>query len=100
MQLNQTPPAASVFLGWNNAPVANYEQCDSCTGSATRPGPRRLLGPAHGHLGAHLQPLAPRPADLTAEEDVAGTEGGSSGSPVVNASSQVVGQLSGACGTK
>jgi hypothetical protein len=28
-----------------------------------------------------------------------GTEGGSSGSPVVNGSSQVVGQLSGACGT-
>jgi hypothetical protein len=41
----------------------------------------------------------PRGGWIYSRDAVGATEGGSSGSPVVNAAGQVVGQLSGACGT-
>jgi len=41
----------------------------------------------------------PRGERIYSRDDVGATEGGSSGSPVVNASGQIVGQLSGGCGT-
>jgi len=41
----------------------------------------------------------PRGERIYSRDTLGGTDGGSSGSPVVNGSDQVVGQLSGACGT-
>ena len=41
----------------------------------------------------------PRGSFLYSRDTLGGTEGGSSGSPVVNGSGQIVGQLYGACGT-
>ena len=41
----------------------------------------------------------PRGERIYSKDTLGGTDGGSSGSPVVNASDQVVGQLSGGCGT-
>ena len=41
----------------------------------------------------------PRGDRIYSRDVVGATEGGSSGSPVVNSSGQIVGQLSGACGT-
>jgi hypothetical protein len=41
----------------------------------------------------------PRGERIYSRDTLGGTDGGSSGSPVVNASNQVVGQLSGGCGT-
>lgn len=41
----------------------------------------------------------PRGPWIYSRDVIGATEGGSSGSPVFNASAQVVGQLSGACGT-
>jgi hypothetical protein len=41
----------------------------------------------------------PRGNRIYSRDEIGATEGGSSGSPVVNDAGQVVGQLSGACGT-
>jgi hypothetical protein len=97
LQLNQTPPSGSVFLGSTNAPVAN-------TNNAVL---HRISHPAwapQAYSRQHVDTSAPtcsgwpRGERIYSRTEVGGTEGGSSGSPVVNDSSQVVGQLSGACG--
>src|SRR5262245_46899193 len=98
LQLNQVPPAGSVFLGWNSAPVANSNNAPLY----------RISHPAWAPQAYSDQTVStsaptctgwPRGERIYSREGVGATEGGSSGSPVVNASGQVVGQLSGACGT-
>ncbi len=98
LTLNQAPPAGSVFLGWNNTPIAN-------TNNALL---YRISHPAwapQAYSAGHVDTSAgtctgwPRGERIYSRTTTGGTEGGSSGSPVVNGSSQVVGQLSGACGT-
>jgi hypothetical protein len=98
LQLNQAPPGTSIFLGWNNAPVA-------FTNGAVL---HRISHPAWAPQAYSRQNVStsagtcsgwPRGERIYSREDLGGTEGGSSGSPVVNSASQVVGQLSGACGT-
>jgi lysyl endopeptidase len=98
MQLNQTPPAGSVFLGWNSAPVANTNNVKLYRISHPAWAPQ-AYSDQHTDTSAPTCNGWPRGQRIYSRTDVAGTEGGSSGSPVVNASSQVVGQLSGACGT-
>jgi len=98
MQLNQTPPGGSVFLGWNNAPVANTNNVKLYRISHPAWAPQ-AYSDQHTDTSAPTCSQWPRGQRIYSRGDVAGTEGGSSGSPVVNASSQVVGQLSGACGT-
>ncbi len=98
LTLNQAPPSGSVFLGWNNTAIAN-------TNNALL---YRISHPAwapQAYSAGHVDTSAPtctgwpRGERIYSRTTTGGTEGGSSGSPVVNASSQVVGQLSGACGT-
>jgi len=98
LQLNQTPPAGSVFLGWNSTPVANSNNTPLY----------RISHPAWAPQAYSDQTVDtsaptctgwPRGERIYSREGVGATEGGSSGSPILNASSQVVGQLSGACGT-
>lgn len=98
LQLSQAPPAGSVFLGWSNAavsgshgtplyrvshpsgaPQAYSDQTVSTTAGTCQGWPRGPLIYSRGVNGA--------------------TEGGSSGSPVVNGSGIFVGQLTGGCGT-
>ncbi len=97
LQLNQAPPGGSVFLGWTNTPIAN-------TNNATL---YRISHPSwapQSYSAHHVDTSAPtctgwpRGQRIYSRDDVGATEGGSSGSPVVNSSSQIVGQLSGACG--
>ena len=99
LQLSQAPPAGSVFLGWNNTPIH------------AAPSSTKLYRISHpnwapqAYSDQHVDATAPtctgwpRGERIYSRTDAAGTEGGSSGSPVVNSSGQVVGQLSGACGT-
>jgi hypothetical protein len=98
LRLNQAPPGGSVFLGWNNTPVANTN------GAALY----RISHPAWAPQAYSADTVStsaptctgwPRGQRIYSRTTTGGTEGGSSGSPVVNASSQIVGQLSGACGT-
>jgi hypothetical protein len=98
LRLSQAPPAGSTFLGWNSAPVA-------FTNNATL---YRISHPAwapQSYWAGRVDTSAgtctqwPRGQRIYSRATAGGTEGGSSGSPVLNASSQIVGQLSGACGT-
>jgi len=98
LQLNQAPPSGSIFLGWNNAPVANTNNIDLYRISHPAWAPQ-AYSKQHTDTAAPTCQGWPRGQRIYSRTDVGGTEGGSSGSPVVNANSEIVGQLSGACGT-
>jgi hypothetical protein len=98
LTLNTAPPAGTVRLGFTSAPVANTN------GVALH----RVSNPNFGPQVYNEQTVNtstptctgwPRGERIYSRATLGGTDGGSSGSPVVNASDQVVGQLSGACGT-
>ena len=99
LQLNQMPPAGSVFLGWNSTAVANTNNTPLYRISHPAWAPQAWSS----DLVSTSAPTCtgwPRGERIYSRtQSPGGTEGGSSGSPVLNASSQVVGQLSGACGT-
>jgi trypsin-like peptidase len=97
-QLNTTPPSGTTLLGWTSTPVANTN------GVALH----RVSNPNFGPQVYNEQSVStsaptcsgwPRGERIYSYATLGGTDGGSSGSPVVNSSNQVVGQLSGACGT-
>jgi hypothetical protein len=98
LQLNQTPPGGSIFLGWNNAPVANTNNAPLYRISHPAWAPQAWSS-QHVDTSAPTCNGWPRGQRIYSRTDAGGTEGGSSGSPVLNGGSQVVGQLSGACGT-
>jgi len=98
VSLTQALPAGTVRLGFTNAPVANTN------GVALH----RVSNPNFGPQVYNEQSVStsaptcsgwPRGERIYSRDTLGGTDGGSSGSPVVNGSDQVVGQLSGACGT-
>lgn len=101
MRLAQAPEvnvSTVGYLGWNSTPVAN-------TNGATL---HRISHPSGSpqayskHSVSTSAPTCrswPRGSWIYSRDVTGATEGGSSGSPVLNASGQVVGQLSGACGT-
>ena len=99
LQLKAAPPSGSVFLGWTSDPVA------STNGVALR----RVSNPNFGpqvyseHAVSTSAPTCrrwPRGERIYSRDTLGATDGGSSGSPVVRQdSNQVVGQLSGSCGT-
>jgi hypothetical protein len=98
LSLNAAPPAGSVKLGFTSAPVANTN------GVALH----RVSNPDFGPQVFNTQSVStsaptctgwPRGERIYSRLTLGATDGGSSGSPVVNASDQVVGQLSGSCGT-
>jgi hypothetical protein len=98
LQLSQTPPGGSTFLGWNNAPIANTNNAALYRISHPAWAPQAYSAGAVS-TSAPTCTGWPRGERIYSRTTTGGTEGGSSGSPVVNASSQFVGQLSGACGT-
>jgi V8-like Glu-specific endopeptidase len=98
LHLNANPPSGSVFLGWTSAPVANTNGAHLY----------RVSNPNFGgqtyseHDVSTNAPTCsgwPRGERIYSRDVLGATAGGSSGSPVLNGSSQVVGQLSGSCGT-
>ena len=97
LHLNTNPPAGSVFLGWSSAPVANTNGAQLYRISNPNFGPQvysqhdvdTAVGTCSGW---------PRGERIYTRDIVGAIDGGSSGSPIVNGSSQIVGQLSGTCG--
>jgi V8-like Glu-specific endopeptidase len=96
--LSQAPPAGSVFLGWSTTAVANTNGTVIYRLSHPKGAPQAFSKHAVSTTAGVCRSW-PRGKWIYSKDTIGATEGGSSGSPVVNASGQVVGQLSGACGT-
>jgi len=97
LQLSQTPPAGSVFLGWSTTAVANSNGTSLYRVSHPSGAPQAYSA-HHVDTGAVTCQGWPRGSWIYSRDDVGATEGGSSGSPVVNGAGQIVGQLTGGCG--
>ncbi len=97
LRLNSNPPAGSVFLGWTSAPVANTNGAQLYRISNPNFGPQ-VYSQHNVDTAVGTCSGWPRGQSIYSRDITGATDGGSSGSPVLNASSQVVGQLSGACG--
>lgn len=97
LQLSQTPPAGSIYLGWNSTPIAYTDGADLHRVSHPMGAPQAY---SHHQVDAFTGTCGgwPRGAWIYSQDILGATEGGSSGSPVVNAAGEVVGQLSGCCG--
>lgn len=97
MQLAEPSPAGAVHIGWNATAVANSNGTPLYRISHPQGAPQGYSE----HVVDTSRPTCstwPRGNWIYSSDVLGATEGGSSGSPVVNAAGQVVGQLSGACG--
>ncbi len=97
LEANGTMPTGSVYMAFNNTAVANTN------GAALHRVSNPIFGPQvyseqSVDTSAPTCTGLPRGQIIYSRDTLGGTDGGSSGSPVVNASNQVVGQLYGACG--
>lgn len=97
-QLNQNPPAGSVFLGWTNTPIANSNGAALHRVSHPSGAPQSYSNATVNTSVGTCQGWNRGPL-IYSRGSVGATEGGSSGSPVVNSAGQFVGQLTGSCGT-
>lgn len=97
MRLNQNAPAGAAFLGWSSSPVANTNGVNLYRLSHPKGAPQayseHVVDTAKGTCRSW-----PRGPWIYSRDVLGATEGGSSGSPVVNGAGQLVGQLSGGCG--
>jgi hypothetical protein len=98
LTLNTAPPAGSVRLGFTNAPVANTNGAPLHRVSNPNFGPQ-VYNEQSVSTSAPTCQGWPRGERIYSRHTLGATDGGSSGSPVVNAADEVVGQLSGSCGT-
>jgi len=98
LRLAQAPPSGRVFLGWTSSPVAfsNGTRLYRISHPAGAPQAysEHTVDTSKGTCSSW-----PRGNWIYSRDTVGATEGGSSGSPVLNGAGQIVGQLSGACGT-
>jgi hypothetical protein len=96
--LDEAAPEGSTFMGWTTTAVAYANETNLYRISHPGGAPQ-----AYSQHDVWDPPVVcngwPRGEWIYTQDKVGATEGGSSGSPVVNAQGQVVGQLSGACGT-
>ncbi len=97
VELSQAAPAGSTFLGWTTTAVANSSGTNLFRVSHPSGSPQAYSEQSVNTTAGTCGTL-PRGNFIYSDATLADTEGGSSGSPVVNSSNQVVGQLFGACG--
>jgi len=96
LQLNQAPPAGSIYMGWNNSPIA-FTNGATLHRISHPSGAPQAYSQHSVDTGAGLCLNTDRGPWIYSTDTVGATEGGSSGSPVVNAAGEVVGQLTGCC---
>ncbi|HEX6178226.1 MAG TPA: MopE-related protein, partial [Thermoanaerobaculia bacterium] len=97
LRLSQAAPAGTAFLTWNNTAVANSNGTPLYRISHPAGAPQAYSAQEVDTSRVTCQSW-PRGSWIYSSDTVGATEGGSSGSPVVNAAGEFVGQLSGACG--
>jgi len=98
-ELAQPAPTSAARLGWNSEAVAGSTQLlhrISHPGGAPQSYSSHEVDPDESNISCIGYP---RGNFIYSKSIVGATEGGSSGSPVVNSSGEVVGQLFGACGS-
>ncbi|MBD8525680.1 trypsin-like serine peptidase [Pseudomarimonas arenosa] len=98
LQLNSTLPQGAFAMGWNSTPVANAGNTQLFRVSHPQGAPQafsiQTVNTTAGTCGT-----LPRGNYIYSTDQLGATEGGSSGSPVMNAAGEIVGQLYGACGS-
>ncbi len=98
LEMRGNPPGGSAFMGWTTAPVANADGTDLFRISHPSTAPQSYS--VHSvDTSAFTCQGVPRGPWIYSRDTYGATEGGSSGSPVYNGAGQIVGQLTGACGT-
>jgi len=95
--LSQPAPAGAVSLGWNTTPVANTNGFNLFRISNANFGPQ-VYSEHNVDTSSPECTGIPRGAWIYSKDQFGATMGGSSGSPVVNAAGEIVGQLTGCCG--
>jgi hypothetical protein len=97
LELSQDPPAGTIFLGFNNSPVAFTGGAELYRISNPNFGPQVF---SHHQVDAGVTTCngLPRGEFIYSVDHQGATDGGSSGAPVVNSASEIVGQLFGCCG--
>lgn len=98
MQLSYALPSGTYALGWNSTPVANSNGTQLHRISHPNGAPQ-AYSEQQVDTGAGVCGTLPRGSYIYSTDNLGATEGGSSGSPVVNSAGEIVGQLYGACGT-
>jgi hypothetical protein len=96
--LGQPAPTGTELLGWSSQPVAFTDGAGLYRISHPSGAPQ-AYSEHRVDTSAGTCTSWPRGSWIYSRDVVGATEGGSSGSPVVNGAGLVVGQLSGACGT-
>lgn len=97
LRLSSNPPVGSVYLGWNTDPIATTDT--AALYRISHPGGAPQAYSKHEvDTDAPNCSSWPRGNWIYSRDLIGATEGGSSGSPVLNSNAEVVGQLSGACG--
>ena len=97
LRLSQNAPSGAAFLGWSSTAVANSNGTNLYRLSHPKGSPQAYSEHVVDTSKGTCQSW-PRGAWIYSRDIYGATEGGSSGSPVVNGAGQLVGQLSGACG--
>jgi len=98
LRLNEDPPGDNWFLGWTSTAVANSHGTMLYRLSHPKQAPQAFS--THSvDVNYGICSGLPLGRYIYSRDIIGATEGGSSGSPVVNTNAQVVGQLLGACGT-
>jgi V8-like Glu-specific endopeptidase len=96
MQLSSAPSGRH-FMGWSTTPIATNFGADLFRLSHPQGSPQAWS--THDVDGEFQCGTLPRGSFIYSRDSAGATQGGSSGSPVLNASGLVVGQLYGACGS-
>jgi len=98
LRLDEIPPAGAWMLGWKSEPVAYTDDMMLYRLSHPQQSPQAYSTHRITTSGVGCSGL-PRGSFIYSSNIVGATEPGSSGSPVMLATGQVVGQLFGSCGT-